>query len=72
MTTAKPPAALAAAGDEDRIIWRADLAKFLGRTSETIRCYIRDGKLPTPDVKLSQKTMGWHRSTLAAFGIHLV
>jgi predicted DNA-binding transcriptional regulator AlpA len=39
--------------------------------SETIRRYMRDEKLPKPDVELSRRTMGWKLSTLRAAGINL-
>lgn len=58
-----PPAA------DDPIIWRKDLRAKCGNVcSETIRLWIKAGKLPAPDVKLSLKTMGWRRSTLVARG----
>lgn len=55
----------------ETVIWRADLAKRLHRSSETIRLWMRDGKLPKPDVDLSLKTRGWKLSTLRAAGIDL-
>jgi predicted site-specific integrase-resolvase len=55
----------------DPVIWRADLAKRLHRSSETLRQWIKAGKLPKPDVDLSQKTRGWKLSTLRAAGIDL-
>ncbi len=55
----------------DPVIWRADLAKRMHRSSETVRQWIKSGKLPKPDVDLSQKTRGWKLSTLRAAGIDL-
>lgn len=55
----------------DPVIWRADLAKRLNRSSETLRQWIKAGKLPKPDVDLSQKTRGWKLSTLREAGISL-
>lgn len=55
----------------DPVIWRADLAKRMNRSSETLRQWIKSGKLPKPDVDLSQKTRGWKLSTLRAVGINL-
>lgn len=57
--------------DEDPVIWRADLMATLNVCSETIRRWLRDGKLPAPDVDLSLKTRGWRLSTLRAAGIKL-
>lgn len=59
----QPPEAL------DPIIWRTDLRKACGNVcGETIRVWIKSGKLPPPEVKLSLRTMGWKRSTLVAAG----
>lgn len=56
---------------KDPVIWRADLARRMQRSSETLRQWIKAGKLPKPDVDLSQKTRGWKLSTLRAAGIDL-
>jgi hypothetical protein len=58
--------------EPDRVIWRSELKKELNVCSETIRRYLRDKKLPPPDVNLSLRTKGWKLSTLRAAGIHLV
>jgi predicted DNA-binding transcriptional regulator AlpA len=58
--------------EADRVIWRPDLAAMAGVTSQSIKLWIRSGKLPAPDVALSQKTMGWRLSTLRAAGVNLV
>lgn len=55
---------------EDPIIWRQELHKALNRSSDTVRRMLKDGKLPKPDVDLSQKTRGWKKSTLRAAGIN--
>lgn len=55
----------------DPVIWRADLAKRMHRSSETLRKWLKSGKLPKPDVDISQKTRGWKLSTLRAAGIDL-
>lgn len=57
---------------EDRIIYRQDLYEMLKVTSETLRRWIRDGKLPPADVAITQRTMGWRLSTLQAAGIRLL
>ena len=56
---------------EDRVIWRPDLQAKMGVTSNTIRRWMIDGKLPPPDVDLSRRTKGWRMSTLHAAGIKL-
>jgi predicted DNA-binding transcriptional regulator AlpA len=58
--------------EEDRVIWRRDLCEKLQVTSKTIQRYMAAGKLPRPDVSLSQRTMGWKVSTLRAASIHVV
>ena len=57
---------------EERLVSRADLCKTLDVHSETIRKWLKSGKLPTPDVALSRKTLMWRLSTLRAAGINLV
>ena len=57
---------------DDRVVWRADLCATLRVCSETIRRYMKDNKLPPPDVQLSRRTMGWKLSTLRAAGINIV
>ncbi|MGO4382053.1 helix-turn-helix transcriptional regulator [Pseudoduganella sp. RAF53_2] len=61
-----------AATVEDRVIYRQDLYAMLGVTSETLRRWLRDGKLPPPDVAITQRTVGWRLSTLQAAGIRLL
>lgn len=56
----------------DRIIYRQDLYKMLGVTSETLRRYLRDKRIPPADVALTQRTVGWRLSTLQAAGIMLL
>lgn len=56
----------------DVVIWRRELCAKLGVSSECIRRMMKAGKLPKPDVDLSQKTRGWRLSTLHAAGINLV
>jgi hypothetical protein len=56
---------------DDRVIWRPDLQAQLDVHSETLRRWLRDGKLPPPDVDLSQRTKGWKVSTLRAAGINI-
>lgn len=57
---------------QDVVIWRSELREMCGGVcSETIRVWMKSGKLPAPDVKLSLRTMGWRLSTLRAAGINL-
>jgi len=56
--------------EQDRVIWRPDLQKMMGVTSETIRRWMKDKRLPTPDVAMSRKTLGWRISTLRAHGVN--
>jgi hypothetical protein len=57
--------------NDDTIIKPSDLRGTLKVCSETMRRWIKDGKLPPYDVRLSQKTCGWRRSTLVAAGINI-
>ena len=56
---------------EDPIVWRDELRKLVGRSSETIRLWMKNGTLPPPDSKPTTKLMGWKRSTLIARGFPL-
>lgn len=57
---------------QDEVIWRQDFQRKMKVCSETMRRWIRDGRLPKPDVQISHKTMGWRVSTLRAAGINLL
>lgn len=57
---------------EDRIIYRQDLYKMLGVTSETLRRWIREGRMPRADIAITQRTVGWRLSTLQTAGIKLL
>lgn len=57
--------------EEDRVVWRRELQQAVKVSSETIRRWMHDGKLPKPDVDLSNRTKGWRVSTLRAAGINL-
>lgn len=57
----------------DIMIWRRDLRAYLGGVSdETVRRWIKQGKLPKPDVDFSARTRGWKLSTLRRAGIELI
>lgn len=53
------------------MISRTDLRKTLDVSGETLRVWLRAGKLPPPDVNLSQRAQWWKPETLAAVGIHI-
>lgn len=56
----------------DRVVWRRELQAAASVSSETVRRWMKDGKLPLPDVNLSHRTKGWRVSTLRAAGINLL
>ncbi len=56
----------------DCMVWRQQLTKTMGVCSETVRLWLKSGKLPKPDVKASAKVMGWKLSTLRNAGFDLV
>jgi hypothetical protein len=72
MTKSIKPAGPANDPSLDRIIWRADLCTSLGVGSECVRRWIKDGKLPEPDINLSSRTKAWRLSTLQAAGIRIL
>lgn len=56
----------------DRVLTRAELMAAINvTTTETIRRKLRDKKIPPPDVKLSQRIVGWRVSTLRKAGINV-
>lgn len=55
----------------DPIIWRRELQAIMEVSSETIRKWVRNKKLPPPDINISRKRQGWRLSTLRALGINL-
>lgn len=56
---------------EDRVIFRPELQELLHVSSETIRRWLLERRLPSPDVALTRKTVGWKRTTLERAGIRL-
>lgn len=56
---------------DDPVIWRAQLQAKLGKSSETIRRWIKENRLPPPDVDLTRQSKGWKTSTLRAKGINV-
>lgn len=57
--------------EEDRVIWRQDLQALMQVSSETMRRWLNSKQLPTPDVAMSRKTLGWRVSTLRGAGINI-
>lgn len=55
----------------NEVIWRQDLQAKCDVTSETIRRWLKEKRLPEPDVAITRRKMGWRRSTLIAAGINL-
>lgn len=55
----------------DRVVWRDQLQTELRKSSETIRRWLKEGRLPKPDIHPSPTCMGWRLSTLRANGINL-
>lgn len=64
MTTNPPPL--------PRLIRRRDLQRALDVSSETIRRWLISGKLPPPDVAVSDQASWWREDTLAAAGFNVV
>jgi predicted DNA-binding transcriptional regulator AlpA len=57
---------------EDKIILRRELSEKIKVTQETIRRWLKSGKLPPLDVHITLRTAGWKYSTLQQAGISLV
>lgn len=55
----------------DQIIKRSDLRELFGVTTNTVRVWQKEGKLPEPDFKLSERVTGWRLSTLRAHGVNI-
>jgi hypothetical protein len=56
----------------DRVIMRLDLRRQFGVCNETIRAWIKTGKLPPLDVNITRRIQGWRLSTLREHGINIV
>jgi predicted site-specific integrase-resolvase len=57
--------------EEDRTIFRQDLYKELKVTSETLRQWIKKGKIPPADLNVSQRKVAWRASSLRAAGLKI-
>lgn len=72
LTPAEPETKMETTTKEpDRVLWLSELRTEMGVTGETVRRWRKDGKLPTPDVQLTRRSVGWRLSTLRAAGINL-
>ncbi|MCL2020823.1 MAG: hypothetical protein FWG81_01645 [Betaproteobacteria bacterium] len=56
----------------DRVIWRPELCDLTGVTRTTLNRWLKNGKLPTPDIYMSRKRYGWRLSTLQSHGVNLL
>ncbi len=51
-------------------VFAAELKALLGFShTSTLRLKIKEGKVPPPDVRISQKSRYWHRETLRRAGL---
>lgn len=57
--------------DKDALIMRGELCEKLGITGNTLRRWLREEKLPEPDVAITRRTLGWRKSTLVEAGIRI-
>lgn len=56
---------------QDKIVWRADLQSTCDVKSNTVRVWIKEGRLPPFDIILTTHKTGWKLSTLKAAKIDL-
>ena len=55
----------------ETFITRKRLKEIMNVHTDTVRRWMKDGKLPPYDCAMSRKTAGWRPSTLAKAGIML-
>lgn len=55
--------------NQDQVIWRSDLPRLAGVSTQTVSRWARQNRLPKADVHITQKTYGWRLSTLREAGI---
>lgn len=48
------------------IVFADDIKRTLGISSNTLTNWLREGRIPQPDVKITNRTRYWLRSTLVA------
>lgn len=55
---------------QDRAVPRTEVRALLGGvTTETVSNWIKDGRLPKPDLQVSRRTVFWKASTLRKAGL---
>lgn len=55
----------------DPLLTRAEIVARLRISSETMRRWVRDKRIPPPDVDITQKSQQWKLSTLHAAGLRI-
>jgi predicted DNA-binding transcriptional regulator AlpA len=55
----------------NRMVYKKELQASTGVSADTIRRWVRSGKLPKPDVQNSAMVVGWKHSTFCEAGINL-
>ena len=55
----------------DYIVYSRELREMLQISSETVKNWMKSGKLPGFDINLSTKTRGWRLSTLKRNGVNV-
>lgn len=51
-------------------LFQADVMALLGITHpNTLRQWVKQGRVPAPDVRITQKTKYWHRTSLVKAGL---
>lgn len=54
---------------EADIVFAADIKRTLNISAATLNMWLRQGRIPQPDVKITQRTRYWLRSTLVTAGV---
>jgi transcriptional regulator with XRE-family HTH domain len=54
---------------DDRLFTRAELARLLGICSDTLTRWLREKRLPPPDIAPTRKAQQWRRSSLHRAGL---
>lgn len=56
---------------DDKLLSRAELAAVLRTNSDTLGRWVRQKRVPPPDVKTTQKNQQWKVSSLRAAGLNI-
>jgi hypothetical protein len=56
---------------DDRLLTRAELLIILRTNSDTFSRWVREKRVPQPDVKTTQKNQQWKVSSLRAAGLNI-